>query len=136
MKQPFYHLLLGFMVFQKVKYTFFGKHSQHLMNSLLEKFFLTQELFQKTLFWKIKKRTDHLSGSFFLLLFIPFIYPLGFMSGKKIVSRRFFCSVNIATSLSIPIPNPVIGGIPCSIAVMNLSSTSIASSSPAVFAFD
>ena len=57
----------------------------------------------------------------------------GFKRGKAITSLIDGEFVNNITSLSMPMPKPPVGGIPCSSADKNSSSTSHASSSPASF---
>lgn len=61
---------------------------------------------------------------------------IGRIVGNSTTSRRFPCPVKRVIRRSIPNPEPVIGGNPCSIALRNTSSTSIASSSPQAFARD
>ena len=57
----------------------------------------------------------------------------GFNRGNAITSLMDGEFVNSMTSLSMPIPKPPVGGMPCSSADRNSSSTPHASSSPASF---
>ena len=61
------------------------------------------------------------------------IYGSGFSKGNAITSLMDGELVNNITSRSIPMPKPPVGGIPCSNADKNSSSTPHASSSPASF---
>ncbi len=61
---------------------------------------------------------------------------IGRIVGNRTVSRRLLCPVKRVMRRSIPNPEPVIGGNPCSIALRNTSSTSIASSSHPALALD
>lgn len=61
---------------------------------------------------------------------------IGRIVGKRTVSLRLPCPVNSVMRRSIPKPDPVIGGNPCSMALRNTSSTSMASSSHPAFARD